>query len=349
MPPAVCLPTRRTVVVRHVACALLLFRNSGYWVVQPSSSTPLIAVLLLLAGLNAPAHEEPRGDVRPRVLVSEGRFEIYFANNAETEHTYESKAGRWFDPWMNVYRTVITADGNVIAERKAIENPKTPIPDRRWSWNDPRYVGEEGFLHIWEKERRIYLARFRPVSNRSDAGSPEDGIEHIEDVLWTDRTAWVVLAPPPAGGSTYDPYPFYFEIIDRKTGKNRRVAIGKPCRIYYFPVASALVRLGDWVYLAWIRELPAGFVDVPVEGGEVARMEAVRYELILTRIHTTDSKVSHSIVSAPGSSNVSLSMAGQQGRLLVAHHAGGRIHWRLLNPGELEFTPQLEDQPAAAP
>ena len=65
----------------------------------------------MMIGSTAIAHEDPRGDVHPKVVTTSDRFEVYFTNNRGAS--------------SQIFRTTFTADGKLIADREPF-NGETP-------------------------------------------------------------------------------------------------------------------------------------------------------------------------------------------------------------------------------
>lgn len=258
----------------------------------------LAATLLLIVPCTAIAHQDPLGDVYPRVKVENGNFAIYFFNNSRQANSSE------YDMSGNnpVYRMVYSPTGKLLGPRAACPALRSDalwqgasmVYGRKISLQNERVIFDPDLL----RSKPSYLIERNGKTEHRRLPWPEEiKIDDVADVLVDERSLLVSATTP-------DRLLRLFCFDRAKFESPAMAVVGEPAFIYDFPRASKVILAAGRYWLSWVRFNQA-------KG---------KYETVLSSWKPGEEKPRATVLETPSDFNTELSMAAIGDRLCVAYH-----------------------------
>jgi hypothetical protein len=273
----------------------------------------------MIIGSRAIAHEDPRGDVRPKVVTTSDRFEVYFTNNRGTS--------------SQIFRTTFTADGKLIADREPFNGETTQEQQ-----SHPILMNLEG------GRPRV---TFTPLgTDRPQTFTPKLPPGEYTDCLIVDwlHDGKILMQDSPAKAARDDPWPFSLRTVDLFSDDLLYSAvIGTPARIYDIARTSPALHFGGEIIIAWMemKQFPDSIISL--SDGSSAAVRNATFRVVVTRWEPKLGRILHTLVAPAVSENVSISIGRINQVLLVAWHELGRIRTRTVDLSSRDFFPKLPE------
>lgn len=258
--------------------------------VKPARASLLFAATLAVSP--AAAHQDPRGDIHPSVVVENGNFAIYFQSNRPVDDEDD------FFVTRPSYRVVYSPSGELLAPRHPVQKlPELPT-DAPGVYGTVLQVGEERlvfprellrdkpsyFLEVAGRRQRRRLA-WPDELKLTDIGDIQADAQRIVFAATTGEDALSLFA--------FDRARFAPPIV---------VPLGRAATIYQFAVASNLVHARGRYWLGWMRQT----------------QDAVHS--MLTSWQHDEKDAVHTVLNLPADGNTGLSLAVTDEWLCLAYH-----------------------------
>ncbi len=267
-------------------------------------------VFILGAGNSLQAHEDPWGDIRPNVVVRDGRFEINFRSVLPDDDPNRDEA-------KELYQMIYTKDGKLFAPRHPLDHESADRGPGRVDFDGRcQQLGDVTFYFLPSRSiKPSYVLRLEDgEQTRVRLPWPEEvALQAFEDVCVVAEGIAIlgmqnILNPD-------SPLEFFWFPHDVSIPPVS-INIGETARIFY-PVASNLVFAVGRFWLAYMR---------PMENDE--------WELVLWSWQPGDKEARVEKLDSPALWNTHLSLAAIGDHLCLAYH------WE--NPEPLHRTPLAE-------
>jgi len=242
------------------------------------------------------------GDIHPSVRVEDGKFVVYFSNNAKGYHDGTTS--------NEIFKTILDKDGKIITERQRIEN-YPPIRPPHVDPKSGKFVDELVELALKSPGKNLEKDSDTIHSTFTHNGETAEVLSFDELMPWQvgqiDEKAIVagvivLAASPKIPDEMYMRWPLEFHSYDLETTRHlHSVRIGVPERIYSFPLVSNIVAHGDHAYMASMDRSRKG------------------NSLQLSRFNPRTGEISNKRVSwGAGNSRPSIGVIGE--KMLIAFH-----------------------------
>jgi len=259
------------------------------------------------------AHQDPTGEIHPRVFVENEAFSIYFRSVGKTREN--------------------VVDGKMIFDEKGqVLVPKHLVTAtaKGEEWQDPR----NGTIMIpWTRRnqqgRSVFVLRTTTADLVKEQPLPLSAPFGADITSsWVDEKAIAVLWSEAVGEGEARVVLMKLSWIDRASfSVVATVEVGKPATIYDFPSASNLVWAEGKLWLAWVKEL----------GKEDMEQSPISVT-VLTCYDPHTKSLLHKELPQPSNWNTRISMGFLKGWLCLVWHCtkDGRY------PGEAEIITAFE-------
>jgi hypothetical protein len=261
-------------------------------------------------------HEDPLGDVHPRVRVENGNFVVYFGNNAEkpVPDTFTVEEGK-YPPYYTIYKTILSRQGRVLAQREPSSNAAVPRASLRLQAQEQGlYVKEENGQWLvfppWSRMHhgRPFMVRLtdgkRQVQqfdwDRNDVDIVLDAVEAGDDIVF------LVSFQPSKSSLTTDQHPLYFY---RFTKDGRRCSAPQKIGTQQWRVCSNIVVQSPRYMVSWLD-------------GQ---------RLILSTWDSSSGTLKSQVLQDPVDWNLSISAARIDNMMLIAYHEKGTIKTKMVD------------------
>lgn len=279
----------------------------------------LIWIVYLLAPLglrSALAHEDPPGDVHPRVVAVNGRFEVYFNNN---RHRFSQDEAERKKP-TPVFRRIFAADGTLISLREP-------------------FTGDEPPSEASLEEQRNSAGAVSDPQLGQDSEMREDQFR-----LGWWNTSQYILRDSLLAANRLSARSFSLHLVEASSGKIVKSAeVGRPARIIFLARTSEAIRMGDDIVVAWMEEKLLKEEIRLDEYGRTNILRDVRYRMVLTRWNPETGQVLHAPLADALDGNITVSLGNVGKTMLVAWNERGAIRTRSIQVDALSFVPKLPD------
>ena len=303
---------------------------------MPRPSLIVVIALPFLTG-SVCAHEDPVGDIHPKVSVEDGNFAVYFFDTT----AHHKKTGP-----IKHYRTLIDSEGRVLASRKPVAERIVPLnldaldvvadpASLRFGGLDtetpPLARADGGKTHFMDGQSGDLFSATCPAGWILGQFSLRGTLSNVH------RHAFTIDSFDTLDGHGGHDFPLTLGAFDLKAQRFvTPVVLGNPARIF-LPVRSRILVAGDEAFVAWCEER-----DLEIKN----EIRSATYQVVLSRWRIGTPEVGHVVLRQACNDNMSISMERLGRRILVAWHEGigtfgAKVYTALTTLDTAEFRPDI--------
>lgn len=210
----------------------------------------IAAVIVTQFALLAIGHEDPEGDHAPNLKSTKTGFRLLF-NRDIPDNPYDTTIERIYDPSLEVLKERELSEKEILDETQRL---------RRWqiysggSWYFlDQYIQLRPWITVYRPNGEIEILRPKWPVNVGNAA----GFSITDDILVISCNENGPKDGDPYGTPPEDEGDFLMVAFSLKDLSHiSTIRLGRPSRIYSFPVSSELIATNSKFYLGWVRHNP---------------------------------------------------------------------------------------------